>query len=772
MAGREDVFQKAMNQGHSAAWDQEWDKAIASYQKALKEFPDHPKALNSLGLALYQLQQYEEALKVYQQAVQITPDDPISLEKIAQLSERLGNLKTAVDSAMKAAEMYLNQRDVDKAIENWARVTQLDPEHPVAHSRLALMHERLGHNPQAVIEYLAVASLLQRSGNPEKTQELVDKALQLMPNNQAAKQAQTLLKSGQLLPKPMRPKGGTGPIRMAQVKQLESPKEPKESGLDPVAEARQKALTVLAEVLFEYSDDSGSIAQERRGMQSIVEGAGQVSLEQAEQTKIVLHLGQAIDSQTKGQDEQAAEELERALEAGFSHPALYFDLGLLRSQGERAESALRNLQHAVKHLDFALGTRILSGQIQRRIARLSEAAIEYLEALKIADSMVVPPEQSDEIRQLYEPLIDAQLDQTDEVALERLCKSVDELLMRKNWREHLRTMRGQLPKPQDGDLPLPLAETIIQAQGSQVLESMNHIHQLARDNRLRSAMDEAFQALNQAPTYLPLHTLIGDLLIKDDQLQDAITKFTVVAHAYSVRGEATQASKLLRKVIQLSPMDMAARTRLIDQLIEQGQVDDAINEYLDLADLYYRLAELDMARKTYTTALRLVQQTNADRTWNVHILQRMADIDMQHLDWKQALRIFEQIRTLKPGDDVVRKNLIDLNLRLGQQSQAIAELESYLSYMESNGRVEDLIIFLEDLLKDHEDQVFLRRALAELYQHVGRLDEAIAQLDTVGEALLNSGNRAGAIEAINAIVAMNPSNIEDYRKLLAQLQGG
>ena len=138
MAGREDVFQKAMNQGHSAAWDQEWNKAIASYQKALKEFPDHPKALNSLGLALYQLQQYEEALDVYQQVVQITPDDPISLEKVAQLSERLGDLKTAVDSAMKAAEMYLNQRDVDKAIENWARVTQLDPEHPVAHSRLAL----------------------------------------------------------------------------------------------------------------------------------------------------------------------------------------------------------------------------------------------------------------------------------------------------------------------------------------------------------------------------------------------------------------------------------------------------------------------------------------------------------------------------------------------------------------------------------------------------------------------------------------------------------
>jgi len=51
MPGREDIFQKAMNEGHSAAWDQEWSKAVSAYRKALQEMPDHPKALNSLGLA-------------------------------------------------------------------------------------------------------------------------------------------------------------------------------------------------------------------------------------------------------------------------------------------------------------------------------------------------------------------------------------------------------------------------------------------------------------------------------------------------------------------------------------------------------------------------------------------------------------------------------------------------------------------------------------------------------------------------------------------------
>ena len=290
MPGREDIFQKAMNDGHSAAWDQEWDKACAAYRRALEEFPDHPKALNSLGLALYQLGSIEEALQIYSIVAKHSPDDPVPTEKIAQLSERLGDLKPAVDASMHAGDLFFKQRDVDKALENWVRVTNLNPEHPIAHSRLAQVHEKLGHTQQAVMEYLAIASIVQRTGSAEKAKEMVDKALSLLPNSPEVKQAQTLLRTGQLLPKPMRGKGGTGPIRMAQVKQLQQPTSSQAaSGLDPIAEARQKALTQLAELLFEYSDESPA-TQERRGLASIMKGTGALSMQQAEQTKVVLHL--------------------------------------------------------------------------------------------------------------------------------------------------------------------------------------------------------------------------------------------------------------------------------------------------------------------------------------------------------------------------------------------------------------------------------------------------------------------------------------------------
>jgi tetratricopeptide (TPR) repeat protein len=758
-----------MNDGHSAAWDQQWEKAAVSYRAALQEIPDQPKALNNLALALHQLSRFDEALEIYKRVTQVSPDDPVALERIAQLSERLGDLKGAVDAAMRAADIFINQREVEKAIENWVHVTTLTPDHIAAHSRLALTHERMGHVRPAITEYLAVASLLQRAGNLEKTAELINKSLALSPDSVEAKQAQTLLKSGQLLPKPVRQKGGTGPIRMAQVKELEAPRRPVSSGLDPLAEARQKALTRLAEALFEYNDDSPA-AQERRGLQAIMRGTGQLSLQQAEQTKVVLHLGQAIDMQTKNQEAGAADELEKALEAGFKHPSLYFALGFLRFKSERLESALRNLQYSVKHADFSLASRLLLGQIMVRMGRYTEASVEYLEALKLADSYVVPAELADEIRQLYEPIIEAQSKQKDENALRVLCDNINKMLMRSDWRETLLKAREQLPKA-EGDVPLPLAEIVIQAQSSQVLEGINQIHILARNGRLRSAMDAAFEALIFAPQYLPLHTLMGDLLVQEGRTSDAIAKFTTVAQAYSVRGEPNQATKLLRRVIQLAPMDLAARSRLIEQLVARGEVNDAINEYLDLADIYYRLAELDMARKTYTTALRLVQQTNADRSWNVHILQRMADIDMQRLDWKQALRVFEQIRTLRPEDQAVRKNLVELNLRMARFEQAMAELENYLNYLESNRRGNDAILFIEDLLVEHGDQPALRRALAGLYQKAGRTANAIAQLDAVGESLLAAGDKDGACAAINQILMMNPPNADSYRKLLAQVGG-
>jgi tetratricopeptide (TPR) repeat protein len=771
MAGSEDIFQKAMNMGHSVAWDQQWDQAAVAYRKALEEFPDNPKALSSLGLALFELQRYDESLQVYQKASQVAPNDPVPLENVGQLSERLGNNQEAILSFMKAAEVYIRNQDADKALANWARVTQLDPGHVTAHSYLSMVHERLGHAQQAAAEYLLMASLLQRAGNAEKAIEYVTRAMRLDPSSSEAHQAQTLLLRGQLLPKPMQPEDVPDQPLLSQVK-IEASPNIADTGLDPVEEARKLALTRLAEILFDYTDAAGNLQSPKLGMQAIARGKAEQDPKKSERANIMLCIGQAIDAQTNDQEAQAAEGLEKALAAGFADPALLFDLGLLRSKGGQTEAAISHLQIAVKDADYALGAHLLLAQNQRQMGRLPEAVTESLEALKFADALVVPPDQADEIRQFYEPLIEAQALQNDTVVLEQVCDNVRKLLLRPNWRSEVLMARDQLPKSEEGMPPMPLAGILAQTQSSEVIESIGRVRALARAGHLRTAMDEAFETFRYAPTFLPLHTLVGDLLIQEGRTQDAVTKYSVVAEAYSIRGEAAQSVNLLRRIVQVAPMDMAVRNRLIDQLAANGMVDEAVGEYIELANIYYRLAELDMARKTYTAALHLAQQDGASPAWSVKLMRRMVDIDMQRLDWRQALRIFEQLRTLEPDDTAVRKSLIELNIHLIQLPQATAELDGFLTHLESSGRRGEIIPFLEELVKENPKQGILRRALAEEYRQVNRIPEAVTQLDALGNLLLTAGDREGAIRIVETIISLNPPNSKDYRALLLKLKSG
>ncbi len=773
MTGRNEAFLQAMNKGHSAAWDQDWERAADFYRQALEEDPDNPQAFINLGLALFELQEYEESLRCYLKVIKATPEDPVPIEKVAQLYQRLGNLDRAQQVGLHAAELYLKKKEVNKSIENWTRVLRINPENIQAHARLAVISEHLGDKQRAVYEYLMLASLYQHADDLEKATRAVNRALQISPNSAEARQALTMLRDYKPLPMPGRPQGGTGPLETAHIQPGFDAAEDESEPLDPITEARQKALTVLASMLFDIADDDQLEQVSRRGLQSIMRGTGSLRPQkQIDRTRIMLHLSQVVDLQSQGDIVRAADELDRAINAGLDHPAAYYDLGLLRSMDNRLESSVRYLQYAVSHPDFGLGARLLLGQAMTEMGKLKDAAVEYLEALSLADAAIVPEKYSDDVRQLYEPLIEAQSQETDSVALEKLCESVSELLLRADWRDNLRRARLQLPTQDNGGPPIPLAEMLLQTRSSRVVESLSKIYELERGGYLRSSMEEAFLALEYAPTYLPLHAYMGELLLKQGQLTDAINKFVVVALTYGSRGEPRRSVDMFRRVTQLAPMDLNSRSRLIDQLVALDKTDEALTEYLDFGEVYYNLADLEMARKTYNEAMKLAQTSGADSTWRAKIMHRIADIDLQSLDWRQALQIYEQIRNMKPDDTKARSNLIELYFKLGQETQAMVELDNYLAFLINAGRHGDATKFLENLVHEDPKRPHVRRRLAELYKREGMTADAIAQLDAAGESLLDAGDRVGAAQVIEAILALEPDNISDYQALLAQIKQG
>lgn len=770
------MFKEYMNKGHSAAWDLDWQKAASFYRLALEEQPADTKAMSHLAAALFELQEYEEAMRYYHKVAEADPDDPLPLEKIAQILEHQGKLSAGAVFALRAAELHLKSRDVNKAIENWTRCITLNPDNLQARTKLAVTYERLGRKPQAVAQYLAVASLMQRSGDKQRAIELVQHALKLMPNSNEAKQALGLLRANQLLPRPAHKPTRLGGALISrksldETPQLEASRDDTENGSDPIADAEKRALTDLAELMFTQSDDENITRTDAGRLSAIAMGTGPLSRARVEHHEITLRLSQAVDLQARGKFQQAADELERAIKAGLDHAAAYFDLGVLRARGGKLDSAVRNLQSSVGHPDYALASRLLLGQTFRKLGRSHEAAIQYLEALRLADSMMMSRKEAAALRQVYESIIEVHTLETSEAVHKNICDSVENLLIRPDWREQIEQARQQLPPPAPGMPPAPVAELLTQAESSQVVEILTHIHQLARNGYHRVAMEEAFRAVQYAPTYLPLHTFMGEILLQQDHVPEAIAKFNVVARAYSVRGDTARAIGLLTKITRLAPLDLSARRRLIEQLTASGQVEATIHEYLDLGDVYYRLAELDKARDVYMKALNVAQQSGLkERT--AEILHHLADIDLQRLDWRRALRLFNQIHNMNPDDRKAALNIVDLNFRMGKETEALAALGNFVDYLNRQGKEQEAIEMLEELLQDNPDRVAIRRTLAEQYQRVGRVEDAIAQWDQVGDRLLDAGDQDGAAQAIRAIIQLNPPNAADYQKLLEELDAG
>jgi len=634
-----------------------------------------------------------------------------------------------------------------------------------------MVFERLGRKSEAIAEFVAAASLLQRAGDINRANQVVEYALRIDPESAEGQRARQMLRNNQPLPQPIRPRGGTGPVRMAEVRQLEDSAEG-EKEQNPIEEARQKALVVLAELLFSQAEENvptGQVA--RRGLSSLTRGTGGLSLGQAEQTRILLHLSQAIESQTQGQDAQAAEELERAREVGMSNPAAYFDLGLLTYQ-TRSQTALSYLQKAVKHPDFSLASYLLMAQIFGKNRQYTDALQAYLQALRLADVETVEPEQRNALRQLYEPIIESQGHRSDSANLEKLCENIARQLLRPDWRNHLQNARKNLPAASSDSQPLPLVDMLLETGSNHVVEALANVRRLAGRGAAHSALEEAYRALEYAPNYLPLHVQIGELLLQNNRQQEAINKFLLVAELYSLRGEASQAIQMLTKLTQLAPMDLTVRQRIIDLLVAQDRISEAVQQYMNLAGIYYQLAELTMARQTYTAALKLAQTARSERRNSVEILHRIADIDQQRLDWRQAIRIYEQIRTLEPEDSKARFQLVELNFRLGQANAALTELDGFTTMLENSGKRQKAVEFVEEIIRERPDKLEIRKRLSDIYLRMGKVEEGVQQLDMIADALLTTGNQNSAIAILQHIIRLKPQDIHLYEQALRELHKG
>lgn len=779
MPGNRAIYDQALNEGNSAAWEQQWDAAIAAYARALDEFPDDSSVMSSLGLALLAKNKWEQALAVYQRAAQLNPEDPLPLEKCGEILQRLNKYTESAQAYYLAAEAYVARRDVSKAIDNWTHATELNPDHMQAFMRLALAFERTGKNTEASFGYISVARIMQQQGEMQKALQTAQRAAQLDPRNSAALKAIELIQKGAPLPAPERPKPGTTQLQPTPAMAFASldsfakeanGRQAPEKKSNPLEDGRQLALAQLADLMFESGDISDSEMEE--GLTSLFKKAASDPFRNVRadgRMQLLSFLSQAIDAQSRNDVTTAVSFLEKAQRNGLEHGALNIMIGGANFDSKKYKEAMKQFQGAIGHVDFAAAALFGLGMCYGRTEKMNEAVNYLLRCLQAVDQTTVAPHQVDSLAALYESFQEGLQENQSPEDLTRIGETLVRFLTGPNWLEGVKQARQQLNSQQEDGTLVPLAEMISVPGADRVIESMALIERYMSRKRYQSALDEAHRAVQYSPTYLPVHLKMGEILALENRTEAALAKFTVVADLYRIRGEASRAAKIYEEMAQLVPADLNIRQKLVLMAQSQGNALEAIRHTIEMADIHVSLADFDTARQVLNSALLAAQAPGIDKKIASQVLHKIGELDMQRLDWRQALKTYEQLKTQNPNDDVARVALVGLYFRMGQTRQAIAEIDDVLRQLIPMVGLEKPIHILEGLVSEHDD-LNLRQRLARLYQQMGRKSEAIAQYDAMADTFYQAGNKSEAAKVVQTIIALQPDNLDDYEQLLNQIQ--
>lgn len=755
MPGNRESYEQAMRAAFDHSWNRNWKAAIEAYKRALMEFPEDLTAITALGSAFLEIGQPQVALKVFERAVHLAPQDAQALARLADAQERLGKLEEAAATHTRTGHALAQQGKLEEAADAWTQASRLFPDQVQAYLNLAHALEQLGRPEQASAEYTTLAAISQRQGDEELILEYCQEALRLDASNS---KAQLMLRSLQSARQPTtadiefweepEPEPAPPEPNSEDIFSLESLAAEETEAQSPMERAQRHALQELADLLFETGAESGP------------------------DLAIVAVIGQAIDQQTRGLLDEAIQNYRKALNSGLTQTAVFFNLGVLYYERRRYDEAVEAFRRSMRDEAYTIGSHYALGLTYHAAGNTDRSLEHFIEVVKVVDLETVRPDQVKNLTATYQQISDSYIAKGDSGKASSFTQTLLNFFARPNWERKAREARRLMDTLSENGNLMTLAEYLESPETEVIVTTMALTGEYMRRNMLMTAAEECFRAIQKAPNYLPLHVRLADIFLKQEHNEEAITKYLVVADVYEMRGDSQQAISIYQKILRLAPMDVNVRDKLIQLLIRRGQADQALEQFLILADVYYQLAQVEQSLERYSEALRLTPSSGNETGWKVDILHRMGDIYNQRVDWTQATVAYESIVTLTPDDERAQLALIDLYYKQGRSDRALQSLDTLLGIYHSAGKTQKLLAVLRETVQTRPEEMGLRARLAAAYARQGMTKQAIAEYDALGEMQLEAGLREEAARTIQTIINLGPDDVEGYRRLFSQIKGG
>ncbi|MDH4100446.1 MAG: tetratricopeptide repeat protein [Nitrospirota bacterium] len=240
------------------------------------------------------------------------------------------------------------------------------------------------------------------------------------------------------------------------------------------------------------------------------------------------------------------------------------------------------------------------------------------------------------------------------------------------------------------------------------------------------------------PNNADIHAAIADLESTRGFSASASEYYAKAAELYSGTGEVGSTLRCYQRLSELSPQDVALRTKLAEALIKAGKSDDGIARFLEAAAIYAKNGNDAAAEATYG---RLAEIAPQSATVAGAVAKRLL----------QQGKAGEAVARLKP---LITPDVADVDL-----------LSSYAEICRAAGRTDDAVDAAKRAVNNDPSCIPARKIICCTSFQAGRAEEALTLLAPLLDEYRAAQDWENVLELLQVWAANAPENPDVHQKL-------
>ena len=313
--------------------------------------------------------------------------------------------------------------------------------------------------------------------------------------------------------------------------------------------------------------------------------------------------------------------------------------------------------------------------------------------------------------------------------------------------------------------------------------------------KINAAIKEYRQIIKHDDSDLTTLNMLGDLLARSGEKEEAATCFLRIAEHYREQEFRLKAIAMYKKIEKLKPRDPAIAKELGDLYAAQGLIADARMQYLVVADAHtragrskdtlevlHKIADLDPQNTDIRLKLGEGYLQEHMPPAAARAFSEAATRLLENSQFEKALDAYNKALEVSPNNRLALKGLVAAYTKLGRAAEAAGILEKAVADMPDDL---ELVSILAQTYIEAEDAAGAERAtalllkadasnyrsyieVARLHLKLGNEDEVARIIGSIIEQMLAGREENDLLELVDKLMARNPVHVPGLR-LLARI---